>query len=383
MESNIISICSVGDLMPCDSPLYVSVGVGTNYSKIRGRLYSACRETLKLSDITIGNLEAVYHKPRKNNLKERQMSCSKKAISDLKAAGFNVLNIANNHCLQHGVSSFYETAKICNELGITVVGRKNEDICYMEVKNETVAFLSLCLVFERYQPSDIQYEDDIISTFKKIKSIREKEENALVVVSIHWGDEFTTFPSNAQIALAHKLIDSGANLILGHHSHVFQGIEEYHSGLIAYSQGNFVSDMKPGLCTETGIVKIEAQRCDSGFELKYSVDPYRINQEFILEKNDGLWLKQRQDDLNKALEAQISDDDYWRKKTENHKICHDIFKSYFISNIRRYNLRISIKMMYDFVSRKIGKVRGSYVFGRKSSMDGKIYDELKAVEGLQ
>lgn len=380
MESNRISICSVGDLMPCDSPLYVSVGAGENYAKIRKQLYSKCREILQSSDITIGNLEAVCHRPANKGVKERQMSCTKKAVSDLKKAGFNVLNIANNHCLQHGVRSFHETAKVCGDLGILAVGKKDEDICRMKVENETVAFLSLCLVYERYQPSDIQYEDSIVNTFKKVRKIRSENKNTLIIVSIHWGDEFTTYPSNAQIELGHKLIESGANLILGHHSHVFQGIEEYHAGLIVYGQGNFISDMKPELCTETGIVTIDAERIESEYKFSYNVIPFKIDQDCIPQPDGGLWLVERQAGLDMALKKAFSEDDYWSMKTKNHKICHNVFKSYFISNIRSYDCGIAARMVFDFCMRKIGKMKGSYVFGRKSSMDGKIYDELKSVD---
>ena len=65
-----VTICSVGDLMLCDSPLYVSVGVGANYSRIRKDLFSACASDLKNADITIGNFEGVVCHPKKKNLQE-------------------------------------------------------------------------------------------------------------------------------------------------------------------------------------------------------------------------------------------------------------------------------------------------------------------------
>jgi poly-gamma-glutamate synthesis protein (capsule biosynthesis protein) len=60
---------------------------------------------------------------------------------------------------------------------------------------------------------------------------------------MHWGNEYVDRPSPDQIRLAHKIIDSGANMILGHHPHVLQGVEKYHNGVIAYSLGNFIFDM--------------------------------------------------------------------------------------------------------------------------------------------
>ncbi|GAH45822.1 unnamed protein product, partial [marine sediment metagenome] len=65
-----------------------------------------------------------------------------------------------------------------------------------------------------------------------------------VIVSLHWGIENVFYPSPKQIDLAHKLIDAGATVILGHHPHVIQGIERYKTGLIVYSLGNFQFDPK-------------------------------------------------------------------------------------------------------------------------------------------
>ena len=64
----------------------------------------------------------------------------------------------------------------------------------------------------------------------------------VVVVSLHWGIEYTEQPTEEQKRLARRLIDAGASLVLGHHPHTVQPVERYHGGLIAYSLGNFVFD---------------------------------------------------------------------------------------------------------------------------------------------
>jgi poly-gamma-glutamate synthesis protein (capsule biosynthesis protein) len=69
-----------------------------------------------------------------------------------------------------------------------------------------------------------------------------KNEVDVIVVSLHWGEEYKRSPTSAQIQIAHQLIDAGADLILGHHPHVVQKIEEYKGGVIVYSLGNFVFD---------------------------------------------------------------------------------------------------------------------------------------------
>jgi poly-gamma-glutamate capsule biosynthesis protein CapA/YwtB (metallophosphatase superfamily) len=73
-----------------------------------------------------------------------------------------------------------------------------------------------------------------------VRAVRQQVD--LVVVSLHWGVEYVDQPSKAQREMAHRLIDEGVDLILGHHPHWLQGLEVYHDKLIAYSLGNFIFD---------------------------------------------------------------------------------------------------------------------------------------------
>jgi hypothetical protein len=67
-----------------------------------------------------------------------------------------------------------------------------------------------------------------------------KEQGAkLIIASFHWGDESATVPNETQVQLAHSAIDNGADLVIGHHPHVLQGIEKYNGKYILYSLGNF------------------------------------------------------------------------------------------------------------------------------------------------
>ena len=80
----------------------------------------------------------------------------------------------------------------------------------------------------------------IIEDMKKIK----KEENPdIIIVSLHWGDEYISIPHPENVKIGRNLIDEGANLIIGHHSHVIAPIEKYKNSFIIYSLGNFVFDM--------------------------------------------------------------------------------------------------------------------------------------------
>ena len=65
----------------------------------------------------------------------------------------------------------------------------------------------------------------------------------VVVVSLHWGEEFVDQPSMQEVELGHAVIDAGATAVLGHHRHVVRPVERYRHGVIAYSLGNLIGDM--------------------------------------------------------------------------------------------------------------------------------------------
>lgn len=368
-----ITICSVGDLMICDSPLYASVGVGAKYRFVRKKMIQSCRESFKGADIVIGNFETVVYKPKNKSLSEIQMACPGQVIGDLRKMGFSVLNLANNHCLQHGSEGFESTREACIRNNIAPIGLRNQEPYCMEVNGKKLAFVSLCIHLEWYQPDHILYEDRIRKILEDIRKLREGDPDVVIIVTAHWGDEFAKYPSNAQIALGHKFIDLGANIVLGHHSHVFQGVELYHGAVIAYSQGNFIADMIPEMCRETGIIRIEIG--EEG--ICYSIDSLRIGDDFVPVEALGTWYQDRDSCLTQALAGCFSDDRYWKDISRNHAVGHNAFTKYFKKNIFKYKTSVAAKMLLDFVKRKTKRIVGTSTDGRVSSMDSSIYDAIR------
>lgn len=373
MTEKTITISSVGDLMICDSPLYAGVGVKSKYKKNRTNLIKTCNKAFNGSDLVIGNLETVVYNPRNSSLSEVQMSCPESVIADLKSMGFSVLNIANNHILQHGSKGFNNTISSCLKNGIHPIGIKDEKPLIFKLKGRLFALLSLCIHLEWYQPSNILYENSITRIINEVKRLRNKDDSVVIIVNIHWGDEYAMYPSNSQIALAHRLVDLGANVILGHHSHVLQGIEKYKGAVIAYSQGNYISDMISDICRQTGVLKIivDSDSISFKFESAYISDcyiPHSVKRNMIKEK-DAI--------LNLAISGKLSDDDYWRDVNKNHRVGHNAFKAYFKKNVIKYSPLVAAKMIIEFLLRKIKRIRGTSSDGRVSSMDSLIYDALK------
>lgn len=360
VASSDIVICSTGDLMLCDSPLRVGVGVGSAFKKIRNEIFRPCMKDFAEADLVIGNFESVVYRPKRRNLAELQMSCSEDDVKLLKNIGFSVVNIANNHCLQHGVEAFYHTRDVCRKNGIQAVGAKGDEPYITKIKGVRFVFISLSLLPEMYQPNDIAYENDIENAFHQINKYTEDDD--FVIVSIHWGNEFATFPRNRQVELAHRFADSGVDLVLGHHSHVYQGIEKYKNSLILYSQGNLVADMSQTLCRETGYVKIIVSHSNGKRSLSYDMIPLHIKDNFTLEHSDRNWFAERQQQLQSVLNHKISDKQYWHMVDSNHARSSGEYKKQFRRDLRKYRPNILVRMIYEAVHRKIFKIKRSDQF---------------------
>lgn len=158
----------------------------------------------------------------------------------LKSIGINMVTLANNHsydCLSAGYES---TKKFLEQAGIAYMDSKNIEKSYVlrNIEGKKIAFVGI----------DETVQVIPLTSFYEV--IRKLDvENDYVVVNIHWGLEYELVESANQRSIAHKLIDSGADVIVGHHPHVVQPMEVYKGKVIFYSLGNFVFDQNFGNTT--------------------------------------------------------------------------------------------------------------------------------------
>ena len=113
------------------------------------------------------------------------------------------------------------------------------------LKDDTkIAYLSFSEFGKGYLEATDSFAGIAVISDEKLKSGIEKakNENDIVIVSFHFGEEYKKEPNNDQKRIARKAIDYGADLIIGHHPHVVETIEKYKDKYIAYSLGNFVFD---------------------------------------------------------------------------------------------------------------------------------------------
>jgi poly-gamma-glutamate synthesis protein (capsule biosynthesis protein) len=166
----------------------------------------------------------------------------------LRIGGVKVVSLANNHSKDYGTAAFLETLTHLQQNGIAWCGAgKDAAEAYspavLEAHGKKVAFLAFTWVIPDGWPATATSPGCATTTDSKrvaqaIKDARSKAD--YVVTSFHWGIELATSPNSEQRSLAHLAVDSGADMVLGHHPHVVQGLELYKNRLIAYSLGNFV-----------------------------------------------------------------------------------------------------------------------------------------------
>ena len=136
------------------------------------------------------------------------------------------VTLANNHTRDYGEVSMEDTRKYLEEAGI--VWFENLNTRVIDVKGVKVGLVGLYAL-------NGSAEGNLPKAMDKVKS----DGAELIIVQVHWGVEGDNYPQDSQVALAHKAIDAGADVVIGHHPHVLQGVEEYKGKMIAYSLGNF------------------------------------------------------------------------------------------------------------------------------------------------
>ncbi len=277
--TGVVSFAAVGDIMFGDSYYCIGRGVRSTLERdARLNPFEKVSDILRTQDFVVGNLEAVLSDIglKAHSLPSRQYRGKKEHAGYLAGANVSVLTLANNHILQHGWAAAEDTARSLRTLGIHPVGLAQSDpyrapdAFLHESHGVRLAFLGYCLNRETFTADLVPDIEDVVAAIRSCKEAADR-----VILMLHWGREYVHCPSPRQIWLAHRMIDAGGDIILGHHPHVLQGIELYKGKLIAYSLGNFVFDNDwNDQCRHAMILLI---RAGSDGPISYEVIPTYIN----------------------------------------------------------------------------------------------------------
>lgn len=212
--------------------------------------YVHVRELFLKDDLTIVNLETpVTERGIEAENKTFVFKSSPKALPEMAKAGIDAVNLANNHSLDQGVEGLLDTMEHLDNNQILHVGAgKDREDAYAPIYVERKGIKIAICGFSRVIPESgwaagkkkagvaVSYDSKLA-----VESIQEAHQHAdLVFVVVHWGKERVTELEEHQSTLAREYIDAGADLVIGGHPHVMQGIEKYKDKWIVYSTGNFI-----------------------------------------------------------------------------------------------------------------------------------------------
>ncbi len=246
-EEGDIGITAVGDIMLGEGSQKIGDGVRARWAGKRINQLLWHLHPYLTADLCIGNLECMLGHIESKDPSQMVYIGDPQHVQGLRDLGFTHLTLANNHILDQGEARAIETKQYIEAAGITSCSLPNPTRTWC--KKHPVDIFTYNLIPDHTNPRF--YSDRVRN--EELSVIRSSDAY-LKVACMHWGDEFSEYPSPAQLDLAHTIVDSGANLILGHHPHVTQGIEEYAGSLIVYSMGNFIFDMDWGEQTRSSFI---------------------------------------------------------------------------------------------------------------------------------
>ncbi len=174
-------------------------------------------------DLTIANLEGTFTNSNARYPKTFAFKAPPGYVKILTLGSIEAVNISNNHIYDYYEKGFEDTVKTLESEGIIWFGEGTARVFITKG-------IKIGLLGYAFSVNETQMSKDIAAL---------KKSTDIVVVNFHWGEERSYWPNREQKNLARLSIDSGADMVIGHHPHVLQGIEIYKNRLIAYSLGNF------------------------------------------------------------------------------------------------------------------------------------------------
>jgi len=284
-EPNFVTLAFAGDIM-------MDRGVRNSVVKNFNNDYSALFSKLdifKKSDIAFANLEGTASDQGIDQRNLYSFRMDPAVIPALKGSGISVLSMANNHIGDWALPSFVDTLNRLEENEILYTGgaKNKEEVkkpAIIEKYGMKIGFLGfsdkgpdhMAATAERagiLLASDPAFDEIIKNAAKQVD---------FLIVSFHFGEEYQVKHNARQEFLAHRAVDDGAKIVIGHHPHVVEDTEVYKNSYIAYSLGNFIFDQSWSKPTMQGmLLEIKLDRDGSMTVVKN--DTY-LNSAFQLEK---------------------------------------------------------------------------------------------------
>lgn len=303
----VLSVVAVGDIMLGNHTEEFIRKFGPEYP------FAGTDSILRSGDITLGNLEAAFAENGTPFDKRFTFKVPPEFAASLPEAGFNVLNLANNHILDYGEEALHRTIEVLDSLSLSYCGAGNDkksacEPTILEKNGFKIAVFGYSMTF----PSEFWATDSSGGTCFPYESMLKRtiphydSTCDIVIANFHWGRELKNQPRDYQQKMARRVIDLGADLVIGHHPHVLQGMEIYKNRLIAYSLGNFCFSSYSRRATESVILKVALDKNGLVFArvIPINVNNYEIKfQPQVFDQQKSREVIQRLNEYSRALES--------------------------------------------------------------------------------
>lgn len=231
------------------------IALNNNYSsfyKNSDSPFDNLQQSFLKTDFLVGNLESFSEGTEGFNEEKKPYLFSQgETLNLLKSLPVDLVSLANNHIGDTFISGYRKTMALLDDLGIDYFGasdQPNEEfrIYRKDIKGLKFSFINACHADTHPKlPKNIDLKvSDYSFYLLKELVLSEKQKERMVVLLFHWGgtSDYGHFPDFYQIKDARKLIDAGADAIIGHHAHCIQPFEFYKGKPILYCLGNFCFD---------------------------------------------------------------------------------------------------------------------------------------------
>ena len=221
------------------------------------------------AQVVVGNLECPATKIQTPVFKQFIFRAEPEWLYALKQHGITHLNLANNHSIDQGREGLLDTRQNILHAGMIPIGagktmeEASTPVLLADEPRKVWFVPSLRLALENFaylpeKPSVSQEPMD--SLLNRIHQLRQADSTAVIIVSLHWGGEHTLIPVPLQRHEAHLLVMAGADVLVCHHTHTLQTIEDFHSHQIYYSIGNFIFDQQKPINTKACMVRLRVRK---------------------------------------------------------------------------------------------------------------------------
>ncbi|SDH40383.1 poly-gamma-glutamate synthesis protein (capsule biosynthesis protein) [Planococcus glaciei] len=319
IKSSSVSLSAVGDIL-IHERVYLDAKTGSGFDFTP--MLDEAKPFLEAADITIANSESIVGGESIGLSTYPSFNSPYEVADALKDTGIDVVSMANNHTLDRGEKAILSAINYWDHLGIHHAGAHASEAERNKLTTLTKNGIKFSFLSYTYgtngipTPSGKNYllnridKQTLQTDLAKAKGVSD-----VVVLSLHFGNEYETMPTEEQVELAHFAVEQGADLILGHHPHVLQPVEwiqttDGRKSFVIYSLGNFLSGQE-GLEKQIGgILHIQAVKTTDAESAKIELVKPSFTPTFVESENQKNYnvtlLKNANPEANQSIKQHMA-----------------------------------------------------------------------------